>query len=105
MTQDREIGRLARVRLLRLSDLFDGEWLFELERGKPPLPNSRDGFDTPSISVILSRRSQAKVELFFVNQSVRVPFGENREAGENPARSRHCDERFVSSELRDRQAL
>ena len=50
-------------------------------------------FDTPEISVILSGRSQTDVIVLCKIKVSGCPHcGENREAGVNPARSRHCDE-------------
>jgi len=51
-------------------------------------------FDTTFISMLVSGPSIIKSVLF--NVVFGCPFvGENREAGENPARSRHCDENIL----------
>ena len=51
-------------------------------------------FDSARGRVIVSARINNCQKLFFVSKSIWVPQedGENREAGEKPARSRHCDE-------------
>lgn len=51
-------------------------------------------FDSARKRVIVSAQISNCQKLFFVSKSIWVPQedGENREAGEKPARSRHCDE-------------
>ena len=54
-------------------------------------------FDTLGRTVLVS--ASFKIVLFIRKHSGAPLDGENREAGENPARSRHCDEPQYLNEL------
>jgi len=56
-------------------------------------------FDTATEGVIVSGPIKNQQDLFFVFESIWVPQedGENRETGENPVRSRHCDEALLAT--------
>ncbi len=49
-------------------------------------------FDTSKIAMILSAAVSESIDLCTTKHLGAPVYGENREAGENPARSRHCDE-------------
>ena len=63
-------------------------------RKTQPFDRREVEFDSATERVIMSARIKNCQELFFVFESIWVPQrdGENRETGENPVRSRHCDE-------------